>query len=131
MTKGNIYHNYFEVTVQNIRFRIEEMEKEETANKDNHLTYQSLLKFFFTMCGVLLIHNARDNRRAQRVRVERLCYAILLVFIMRKNKSKCWYGTSTNYEVSFCRYYLCQRKDISTCPTKRQRRINERKTKNV
>ena len=52
-TKGNIYHNYFEVTVRDIRFRIEEMEKEETANKDNHLTYQSLLKFFYDVRSII------------------------------------------------------------------------------
>jgi hypothetical protein len=53
MTKGNIYHDCFELTVQDIRFRIEEMEKEETENKDNHLTYQSLLKFFYDVRNII------------------------------------------------------------------------------
>jgi hypothetical protein len=53
MTKGNIYHDCFELTVQDIRFKIEEMEKEETENKDNHLTYQSLLKFFYDVRNII------------------------------------------------------------------------------
>lgn len=53
MTKGNIYHDSFELTVQDIQFRIKEMEKEEKENKDNHLTYQSLLKFFYDVRSII------------------------------------------------------------------------------
>ena len=53
MTKGNIYHDCFELTVRDIRFRVEEMEKEETENKDNHLMYQSLLKFFYDVRNII------------------------------------------------------------------------------
>ena len=31
----------------------EEMEKEEKENKDNHLTYQSLLKFFYDVRSII------------------------------------------------------------------------------
>jgi hypothetical protein len=53
MTKGNIYHDSFELTIQDIKFRVKEMEKEEKENKDNHLTYQSLLKFFYDVRSII------------------------------------------------------------------------------
>ena len=45
--QGNIYHNGDEQSVELIKFRISEVEKEEMENKENHLTYQTLLKFFY------------------------------------------------------------------------------------
>ena len=53
MAKGNIYHDSFELTIQDIKFRVKEMEKEEIENKDNHLTYQSLLKFFYDVRSII------------------------------------------------------------------------------
>lgn len=51
--KGNIYHGRFEVAVDAIKYRVEEVEREENENKDNHLTYQTLLKFFYDTRQIL------------------------------------------------------------------------------
>jgi hypothetical protein len=51
--KGNIYHSGSEESVDCIKFRIAEMEQEENQNKENHLTYQSLLKFFYDTRNII------------------------------------------------------------------------------
>ena len=51
--KGNIYHSGAEESVELIRFRIAEVEKEEAENKENHLTYQTLLKFFYDTRNII------------------------------------------------------------------------------
>jgi hypothetical protein len=51
--KGNIYHDGFEMSVELIKFRITELEKEEKEQKDAHLPYQVLLKFFYDVRAII------------------------------------------------------------------------------
>jgi len=51
--KGNIYRSGAEEAVDCIKFRINEMEQEEKENAENHLTYQSLLKFFYDTRNII------------------------------------------------------------------------------
>lgn len=51
--QGNIYHSGAEEFVELIRYRIAEMEKEEAENKENHLTYQALLRFFYDTRSII------------------------------------------------------------------------------
>ncbi|OQB44397.1 MAG: hypothetical protein BWY02_02815 [bacterium ADurb.Bin157] len=51
--KGNIYHDGFEMSVDLIKFRIAELEKEEIEAKEAHLPYQVLLKFFYDVRAII------------------------------------------------------------------------------
>ncbi len=50
---GNMYHSAAEEAVELLKFRIAELEKEESENNENHLTYQSLLRFFYDTRNII------------------------------------------------------------------------------
>jgi hypothetical protein len=51
--KGNIYHSGSEEAVDLIAFRIGEVEKEEKDAPECHLSYQSLLRFFYDVRNII------------------------------------------------------------------------------
>ena len=50
---GNIYHSASEETVDCIKYRLAEMEREIRDAKDFHLPYQTLLRFFYDVQSII------------------------------------------------------------------------------